>query len=556
MTGASPHGDGGAVPGLSRSGQERPLAASLAAAAAFVLFLCLVLQPFWETNDDAGMSMAAHGYGAAAFGSPRIIFSNVLWGLLVRSIPLAAVAPGYSLAALAALTAAGAALLWALHRLETPLFQRLLLFALLMARPVLFPQFTVTSGLLALSAVLCIAVHARRGGKGSLASGCVLFFFSFLIRPNEAFLVLAAASPLLPWRDLLGRRPFRIAVLSLAVAIALSILANSRAYSGPEWLEWKAFNAVRVPITDFGAGERLMERPDILARHGYTVNDMALLRDWFFADPDLANPGRLRAMLRELGPLVTARGSLSRGWEGIAALWSRRLLPLLLAAVLLGILRPGRRAFLCWGLCAAAIFSMGVLGRPGVVRVYVPLASLLAAAPIAAAHPGPFRRRACTAVLLAACAWNAFLAVPESLEASAYAGRGREALAGFPEKAGAPAVSWGGAFPYHRLYPVLWPVSKMLPRRIAAMGWMTLAPYSVHAAMEARGKGLVSRLRSEEGLPLVARERQVEELRKYFAEHFGGQLVSFPSKKFGIRGVKRFGPVTVRMFRCLSPDGR
>ena len=60
---------------------------SLAIAAAFVFSLCLVFEARWETNDDVAMSMVAHGYGVAAFGSPNLIFSNVLWGYLVRAVP-------------------------------------------------------------------------------------------------------------------------------------------------------------------------------------------------------------------------------------------------------------------------------------------------------------------------------------------------------------------------------------------------------------------------------------------------------------------------------------
>ena len=34
-----------------------------------------------------------------------------------------------------------------------------------------------------------------------------------------------------------------------------------------------------------------------------------------------------------------------------------------------------------FGLCIAAVFAMGLLGRPGILRVYVPVVSLLVIAP-------------------------------------------------------------------------------------------------------------------------------------------------------------------------------
>ena len=55
---------------------------------ASVLVLCLMYSPSWQTNDDVGMSMIAHGYGNVVAGSPKLGFSNVLWGYFVRSLPI------------------------------------------------------------------------------------------------------------------------------------------------------------------------------------------------------------------------------------------------------------------------------------------------------------------------------------------------------------------------------------------------------------------------------------------------------------------------------------
>src|SRR5881392_1936328 len=46
----------------------------------WMILLCAAFNPKWETNDDVAMSMVAHGYGIADYGSDRLFFSNVLWG--------------------------------------------------------------------------------------------------------------------------------------------------------------------------------------------------------------------------------------------------------------------------------------------------------------------------------------------------------------------------------------------------------------------------------------------------------------------------------------------
>ena len=99
-----------------------------------MIVLCLTGDPHWETNDDVGMSMVAHGYGIAAFGSPQIMFSNVLWGYVIRSIPSVGGVLGYSLATMAALFVSAVAIHFFLLRLNAGFLLATLAVALLLAR--------------------------------------------------------------------------------------------------------------------------------------------------------------------------------------------------------------------------------------------------------------------------------------------------------------------------------------------------------------------------------------------------------------------------------------
>ncbi len=158
---------------------------SLAIAAAFVLSLCLVFEARWETNDDVAMSMVAHGYGVAAFGTPNLIFSNVLWGYLVRAIPQIGAILGYSIATLCVLITVGTVLLFGLYRLGAGYIASLSMLALLLVRPVLFPQFTINAGLLLVGAIICCHLFARQDNRQALLLGCLLAFSSYLVRSNE-----------------------------------------------------------------------------------------------------------------------------------------------------------------------------------------------------------------------------------------------------------------------------------------------------------------------------------------------------------------------------------
>ena len=183
----------------------RLAAGALVAAAAFVVALCWIFAPRWETNDDVGMSMVAHGYGIAAFGTPNLFFSNVLWGYLVRAIPTIHGLLGYSSATLAVLVVVGAVLIYGLYRLGAGAIAASAAAVLIMARPVLFPQFTINAGLLLLGAILCWHLYARWNDWRALAIGCALAFASYLVRDVECVLVLLRGSAFVALEVLCGR---------------------------------------------------------------------------------------------------------------------------------------------------------------------------------------------------------------------------------------------------------------------------------------------------------------------------------------------------------------
>ena len=138
------------------------------ASATYLSALCAFFTPQWETNDDVGMSMAAHGYGIAATGSPNLIFSNVIWGYLVRSIPQINGVLGYSIATMLVLVIFGMVMLYALRRLGFGWLVSLAVLALVLVRPILFPQFTINAGLLTVGAIVCWHLYGNQGSKRAL----------------------------------------------------------------------------------------------------------------------------------------------------------------------------------------------------------------------------------------------------------------------------------------------------------------------------------------------------------------------------------------------------
>jgi hypothetical protein len=517
---------------MQMSPNTKLLIGSMVIASVFVFLLFSAFEPRWATNDDVGMSMVAHGYGAAAIGSPNLVFSNVLWGYLVRAIPEINGILGYSIATLGVLVIVGSVMIFGLYRCGAGYVASLSALLLIMVRPVLFPQFTINAGLLLIGAIICCHLYARQNNLYALVLACILAFCSYLVRSHEFLLVLIVALPLLPWKPLLACAKSRYAFLVLVSIIAVSAVVDHRAYQGDEWTSFNELDPSRAPFTDFGAGGQLLKRPDILGRYGYSQNDVLLISKWFFVDRSIANPGKLNAMLDELGPLYTQQNSLAKAWVGVRTLWHPTLLPIVVAALFLAVLRPSWQVAGVWGLCVAAVFALGLLGRPGVLRVYIPLVCLLLIAPfiIRTGTQGVWRRRLALVVILVAALVNTSATFAESNAVHAASEKIRHELKGLPTS---PIVAWGSLFPYEAAYPVLKQSQSAMSYRLYALDCLTLAPFSISSAEEKKGRGMTNLLITENGLPIIAREQFFEYLAIYCKEHLHGDLKEISTQHYG-----------------------
>jgi hypothetical protein len=530
------------VTDLMRNLKDRPAFLAFLLVATFIVSLCLAFDPRWATNDDVAMSMIAHGYGLAAYGSPYLVSSNVLWGYLVRAIPTINGVLGYSLASLAVLLVIGWAMLYFLLRLGAGYLLGLLAVSFLIAQPTLISQFTVNAGLLTVAAVIGWQVYARHGGVGSLVTACMLAFFGYLIRDKEFLLVLGVSLPLLPWRAIRERRQMQIALLLLGVAIASAVVFDRWSYSGPEWQHFREFSPIRATIIDFGASKYLKQNPALIARYGYSQNDIALISEWFFVDPKIADPKSLNAMLAELGPLPP--GNVQSGFASIKALFGPVLLPLLLSALLLLVLMPRWSVALAWMLCLAALFAIGVMGRPAVLRIYVPLLSLLFVAPLMAGkYREGVRHWMVTLTLLTTCVGTAYMLIHDSLISKQIIQRVQSDIHDLPAE---PIVSWAGGFPFEFTFPVLANDLNFRNIRFYGLDSFTLAPFSVANTEQAAGRGMLERLQTAIGMPIIASPKRLEMLYIYCKEHLNGQL----------RGVitYRTRELTVQQVRCATGE--
>lgn len=202
----------------------------------------------------------------------------------------------------------------------------------------------------------------------------------------------------------------------------------------------------------------------------------------------------------------------------------------MLAALLLAVLRPSWQVAASWGLCIAAVFALGLLGRPGVLRVYVPLVSILLIAPFLSGQVSGWRNRLSVRVLLVAAVVNAAYVFSESKNFQIAAEQARKDLATFPSF---PVVIWGATFPYEAVYPVLGASSSAMSYQHYGLGTSTLAPFTVAYAEQKAGRGMMVLLTKERGIPIMAYPAYLQMLEIYCKERIHGQLREVSNKQYG-----------------------
>ena len=456
----------------------------------------------WWTNDDVAMSMMSHGYGVFDSPDSKLIFSNIAWGYITTHIPMLFGYPGYSLATLLVLHLCGWGICYCLLKNGVGAWVSFFLLVIVMARPVLFPQFTVTAGLLTLTAVMLTVTYGNHKKVVYLIIAASLFVIANMIRDKEAWLVMLIALPLFPWAELARRRAAYVILICVIGLIMVLNYINGRAYSGEEWQRFNEFQKVRIQLIDYGGLSRLQKKPEIYLKHNYSENDLRLLRRWFFADPDIADVKKLTAMMEELDSVRDNDLLVEQTVIGFRAFVKDNILFFSLCCLVMFVWRGGTRVALASTLFFAAILYFAYIGRPGVLRVYLPVMTMLFLMPMIVVdreqQGQAGRRQLLILLILGGC--YVYGISNESIERSLVSHEHNEKLEKFPSTtvAIAPGDVWT-----HYIYPLKVDEKLLKKYRFESLGWSYFAPSSVAMTELRNGNGFIERFTSRQGLSFV-----------------------------------------------------
>lgn len=524
-------------------GASSPVLTALLFTAILAIIVTGFLPPFWESNDDVGMAMILDGYGLAAYPSPGIFFSNILYGYALAALPRIGDMSRYGLAAIALNLLSVFLVCRALCLLTRNVVLTLSVMALVCLPQLAFPQFTVLSGMLSVAGILHLATWLQRQHSVELIIAGGVLFTGYLIRSQEFLLIALIGSVVLPWRDAVFDRRLQGLAVVLAGLVAAAMVADWRYYQAPEWQAFREVNLLRSPFTDYGAAAYLRARPELLNGTGYTPNDIGLLQTWFLADPVIANPENLSVLLSRLDPASFLQGNLASSRERLAIFLNAPLVYLLVPAAVAGILAKNpARVGLGWLVLIVTVVALLLTGRGLINRVfYAPLALLLCLAIIQNARR--WGQRVVVGVVMLA----ALGAVSSLMKRHAYAMENhaltRADLATVDKSK--LYVVWGGVLDLESMYPVLGSLAAARELRWYGLGVTSLAPFAMAHWKDVPG-GLPGRLVAGPPVPFFASQDLIDLLAIYCEERHSAALRT--------TGVQKLRRATIFTVSCGAPS--
>lgn len=444
-----------------------------------MIFFVIVLKYFfefrWHTNDDVVMAMIAHGYGLVFQCSPNLVFSNVIWGYFVQALPNSYFLPGYSLATYLCLIACGSTFIHALWKNGYSAFFVTLVIVLLMTGAIIQPQFTINAGLMMVASVACLIMFHKSQKTTYLIFTIIWAFIAFLIRKEEMMLVSLVALPLLPVKSLFLSRHVLKAFAITFIIIAVAFLIDKQAYQNPSWERHQNFEKVRNYFTDIKIADTFDIKEATLKAHNMKMGDVYLLQGWFFVDPVITDVHMLKSLVDQVKDKRYGYAWLNIK-KSVIAFLDIKLIGITTIVVLLIIQSRSYRVFSALLLCVSILVYIGWLGRPGVIRVYVPLMALLVLIPLLL-KPN-FNKSELSSFMIPVLGIAIFLQLVYYKKDSTDYKNFFEFRNAVTSYNGEPFYVWGGNFPYEKIYPVLNLPQDLLDLKILGMNTSTFSPYS------------------------------------------------------------------------------
>ena len=261
--------------------------------------LWILFPPFYFKNDDVIMSMISNGYGQMNDKSNLIYHSNVLMGFLGGQLPSIFGILPYNYINIIFLIISFITVNEIVFKKINNFFISYLLVISSSFFILVTPTFSTISGYLAIAGLLKITEVKSIKNIKHLIFGLVLILTATLIRDEMVIFILIFTS-IVVYKLFINNKKILVKYISVFFIIfCVTQIVNRAPYEDQKLAPLKAFAPVQYQITDYNADKFLINREIILESNQFTINDIKLIRNWFFVDNYLADSTRLTKLLKE-----------------------------------------------------------------------------------------------------------------------------------------------------------------------------------------------------------------------------------------------------------------
>lgn len=489
----------------------------------------IVYSPVFQTNDDVTMAMRVHGFGQFASATPYIVYSNILWGVLLYALPSIAGYLAYAWVTMVLMFCISWGITYFLLRGPVPAGIALLLSTAVLIEPLLSPQFTVTAGL---CAVVCMLAAQRfRTAPSPWLIGVIVLsaMAAILVRIVMLPLVVVLVAPYfwLHGRALIRQVALVRAVIVIIVFGVCTLVANAVAYQQqPEVARFHELYRLYQPLSNNGATNFFRFYPELVERSGYSMNDLSLMAQRFFV-PGMIDAVPLRNLMNSYTPFNGEFSNFTKVFTSSLNLLSYQPYPFFLAIACISIaLNRDLNALFGYVLLMLVIVAICLTGRIVHDRVSYSLMSallLFAVIQVQAANWKKTYAWGSIGALVLALVWSqGTTRIAINQKASKLHSIFVKDLKNIPTQS---FVVWGAsALAFQQLYPLKAMRDTAVPLGIHTLALSAIQPQSVAYEQRAAGFDISQALRSPEGVLITYPKLFRNGLNTYCREHYGGPL--------------------------------
>jgi hypothetical protein len=502
----------------------------------FFWALCLVtvyytvFSPGFQTNDDVVMAMRVHGFGQFVAPTPYIVYSNILWGVLLYALPSFAGYFAYAWMTVFILACCSWGITYFIVRSAIPLRIAVLLSTLVLIVPLLHPQFTVTAGLCAVVSVLAVKRYLDYPSRWLLAVFVLGAIGAILIRVIMLPLVFVVAVPFFEKSSLsiVSRTPLRLVILGLMSFGIFSLVANWWAYQqNPDMALFHEQYRLYQPLFNNAAGQFFKHNATVLSSSGYSPNDIYLMSQRFFVPGSLTDIIPLRTLMEQYSVWGISGTTITALLVRNFSIYTTESVAIMLCIIIIGMLwQRSAKTFYALGLLALVTAVISVTGRVVFARVSFSMLMVILLLMLIHVDAKLWKNVAVT-ITGSVCLLVAFsLQANHSFQsASAFASRSATMIEDLQNMPTHAIVVWGAnPFSYNALYPLRAMRTDRAPLQTHTLALATIQPQSVAYEQRTQGFDFNTALRSDAGVLISYYPLYRKRINIYCNEHFGMKL--------------------------------